>query len=120
MAASALIAGARSAVIQSRPAGRSVSSIRALVSSPRSPTITTRCSLNRCFSLSICDDSVIALVHRGREADRVACHLFRLRDADGDRLGDSDHQIERPNGDCDFSLLSCERAGTQRAPMMLL
>jgi len=54
-----LIAGARNAVIQSRPAGRSVCSIRALVSTPRSPTITTRCSLKRCFSLSICGDSVI-------------------------------------------------------------
>jgi hypothetical protein len=42
-AASCLIAGARSAVIQSRPAGRNVCSIRALVSSPRSPTITMRC-----------------------------------------------------------------------------
>jgi hypothetical protein len=30
-------------VIQSRPAGRSVCSMRALVSTPRSPTITTRC-----------------------------------------------------------------------------
>ena len=52
------MAGARSAVIQSRPAGRSVCSIRALVSTPRSPTITTRCSLKRCFSLSICAASV--------------------------------------------------------------
>jgi hypothetical protein len=57
-AASCLIAGARSAVIQSRPAGRSVCSMRALVSTPRSPTITTRCSLKRCFNLSICADSV--------------------------------------------------------------
>jgi hypothetical protein len=40
----------------------------------------------------------IALVHGGKQADRVACHLFRLRDADGDRLGDSDHPIERLNG----------------------
>src|SRR4051812_46898076 len=55
----------------------------------------------------------LALVHGGRQADRVACHLFRLRDADGDRLCDSGHPIERLNGDCDFSLLSCERAGTQ-------
>src|SRR5436190_9796374 len=57
-AASCLIAGARNAVIQSRPAGRNVCSMRALVSTPRSPTITTRCSLKRCFSLSICDDRV--------------------------------------------------------------
>jgi hypothetical protein len=53
-----LIAGARSAVIQSRPAGRKVCSMRALVSRPRSPTITTRCSWKRCFSLSICTDNV--------------------------------------------------------------
>ena len=52
-------------------------------------------------------------MHGGRQADRAACHLFRLRDADGDRLGNSDHPIERLNGDCDFSLLSCECAGTQ-------
>ena len=32
--------------------------MRALVSNPRSPTITTRCSLKRCFSLSICADNV--------------------------------------------------------------
>ena len=53
-----LIAGARSAVIESRPAGRSVRSIRALVNRLRSPTITTRCSPKRCFSSSICTDSV--------------------------------------------------------------
>src|SRR5215469_13973824 len=53
------MAGARSAVIQSRPAGRSACSMRALVSTPRSPTITTRCSWKRCFSLSICAASVI-------------------------------------------------------------
>ena len=32
-----------------------------------------------------------ALVHGDRQADRVACHPFRLRGADGDRLGNSDH-----------------------------
>ena len=52
-------------------------------------------------------------MHRDRQTDRVACNLFRLRDADGDRLGDSDHPIERLDADCDFSLLSRERAGTQ-------
>jgi hypothetical protein len=64
-AASCLIAGARSAVIQSRPAGRSVCSMRALVSTPRSPTITTRCSLKRCFSLSICTRAARAFLHAG-------------------------------------------------------
>jgi hypothetical protein len=40
-------------------------------------------------------------------------NLFRLHDADGDRLGNLDHSIKRFNGDRDFSLLSCEVAGTQ-------
>jgi hypothetical protein len=40
-------------------------------------------------------------------------HQFRLRDAHSDRLGNSDHPIERLNGDCDFTLLSREGAGTQ-------
>ena len=52
-AASCWIAGPRSAVIQSSPAGRSVCSIRALVSMPRSPTSTTWRSRKRCFSLVI-------------------------------------------------------------------
>ena len=41
-AASALIAGARSAVIQSKPAGARSASMRALVIMPRSPTSTMR------------------------------------------------------------------------------
>ena len=61
-----------------------------------------------------------ALVHGARQADRIACRLFRLRDADGDRLGDSDHPIERLNGNCDFCLLSCEGRARRREPIMLL
>src|SRR5271167_4232023 len=45
-------AGARSAVIQSRPAGRRVSSMRACVIMPRSPTSTTWSRANRRFSLA--------------------------------------------------------------------
>ena len=52
------MAGARSAVIQSSPAGFSSSSILALVIMPRSPTSTTRFSSKRPFSLSICAASV--------------------------------------------------------------
>ena len=43
----------------SSPAGRSAGSMRASVSMPRSPTITTRCRLKRWLSLSICAASVI-------------------------------------------------------------
>src|SRR5271154_1490728 len=82
-AASCLIAGARSAVIQSRPAGRSVCSIRALVSSPRSPTIATRCRWKRCFSLSICDDRVIgSAVLTFKYLDRYRAAVGRAHQAD--------------------------------------
>ena len=50
---SALTCGARSAVIQSRPAGSTSSRSRAAVSMPRSPTSTTRVSPNRSLTLSI-------------------------------------------------------------------
>src|SRR5262249_10050302 len=46
------IAGARKAVIQSRPAGLMVSSRRASVIMPRSPTSTTRSSAKRPFELA--------------------------------------------------------------------
>src|SRR5690349_20616435 len=54
-----LIAGARIAVIQSRPAERTSSVMRASVIMPRSPTRTTWSSLKRCLSFSICVASVI-------------------------------------------------------------
>jgi len=49
---SARIAGARKAVIQSRPAGLMVSSSRAAVIMPRSPISTRRSSLKRSLSLA--------------------------------------------------------------------
>jgi len=49
---SARICGARKAVIQSRPAGLTVSSMRAAVIMPRSPTSTRRSSLKRALSLA--------------------------------------------------------------------
>ena len=52
--ASALIAGARNAVIQSSPAGLRSSAMRAWVIMPRSPTSTTWVRPKRCLSLSIC------------------------------------------------------------------
>jgi hypothetical protein len=54
-----LIAGARNAVIQSRPTDLISLVMRACVIMPRSPTITTRSSRKRCFSFSICVASVI-------------------------------------------------------------
>src|SRR5271163_4692694 len=89
-AASCLIAGARSAVIQSRPAGRSVCSMRALVSTPRSPTITTRCSLKRCFSL----------VDLRRQGQRIGGIAFKYLDRYRAALGRT-HQADdnlRPVG----------------------
>src|SRR5438309_6900511 len=68
-AASCLIAGARSAVIQSRPAGRSVCSMRALVSTPRSPTITMRCSLK-----------LLQLVDLRRQGQRIGGIAFKHLD----------------------------------------
>src|SRR5271166_5150797 len=56
---SALIAGARNDVIQSRPAGLMSSVMRAWVIMPRSPTSTTWSRRKRCLSLSICVASVI-------------------------------------------------------------
>ena len=56
---SALIAGARSAVIQSSPAALMSSVMRAWVIMPRSPTSTTWSSAKRCLSFSIWAASVI-------------------------------------------------------------
>jgi hypothetical protein len=53
------MSGARSAVIQSRPAGRRSASIRAAVIMPRSPTSTTRLSWKRWRSFSIWAASVV-------------------------------------------------------------
>ena len=52
------MAGARSAVIQSRPAGSSSSLMRALVIIPLSPTSTTWDRPKRCFTFPICADNV--------------------------------------------------------------
>src|SRR6201981_3670242 len=75
-AASCLIAGARSAVIQSRPAGRNVCSMRALVSTPRSPTIT---------ALQL--EALLQLVDLCRQRQRIGGiafkHLHRDRAAVG-------------------------------------
>ena len=49
-AASALIAGARSAVIQSKPAGARSASMRALVIMPRSPTSTIASAGSACVA----------------------------------------------------------------------
>ena len=72
-AASALIAGARSAVIQSKPAGARSASMRALVIMPRSPTSTMRFSRKR-------DAQLADLIgERARIAEIAFEHL------DGDR-----------------------------------
>ena len=72
-AASAWIAGARRAVIQSSPAGLRSASIRALVIIPRSPTSTTRSSPKRSLEL----------VDLGGERARVGG--IALEHLDGDR-----------------------------------
>src|SRR5258708_6179610 len=69
LSASALMAGARNAVIQSRPAGAISASRRACVIIPRSPTSTTCVSAKRLLILSICERARIggvALEHFDR------------------------------------------------------
>src|SRR5438067_9520084 len=82
-AASCLMAGARSAVIQSRPAGRSVCSMRALVSTPRSPTITTRCRA----------EALLQLVDLRRQGQRIGSVAFEHLDRDRAALGRA-HQTD--------------------------
>ena len=67
------IAGARRALIQSSPAGRTSSGSRPLVSIPRSPTSTTRDSPNRARSFSTCAPTA------GRFPGVARAHLDRDR-----------------------------------------
>ena len=74
---SALTCGARSAVIQPRPAGATSSRSRAAVSMPRSPTSTTVVIPNRSLTLATWAATVVGVPGVARE------HLDRDRDALG-------------------------------------
>src|ERR1700739_1621094 len=69
---SARMAGARSAVIQSRPAGAMSSSMRACVIMPRSPTSTPCLRANRALLLSICAARVAVIAFEHFDRHRAA------------------------------------------------